>query len=257
MAKSNDSVLTVSGLAKRFHGIHVLRGVDLEISRGRTTALLGSNGAGKSTFVNIVSGLLAANEGSITLNGQEITSRLSFQRARAGIARTFQHPRSFQSLTAFDAVLLALTDPEDEGILVNLLRVVGGARDPAARMKQRAMDILGQAGLEHRADEIAANLTYSEQKCLMLAQALAFDKDLSCFDELCAGLEPSHVEQIGALFKALAARGKAVLFIEHNLELVREFADETIFLHEGRVHRQGPTASVLADGDVIKLYLGE
>mgnify|MGYP000947954454 CR=1 FL=1 len=257
MATSGTTVLAVSGLAKRFQGIHVLRGIDLQIACGRTTALLGSNGAGKSTLLNLVSGLLAANEGSITLNGQEISTRMSFQRARAGIARTFQHPRSFQSLTAFDAVILALTGPKDEGILLNLLRVVSGGRDPAARLKERAMDILKHAGLEHRATEIAANLSYSEQKCLMLAQALAFDKDLSCFDELCAGLEPSHVARIGALFRALAARGKAVLFIEHNLELVREFADETIFLHEGRVHRHGPTASVLADSDVIKLYLGE
>ena len=115
MADSNQtleaSILAINGIHKRFKGNSVLRGLSGSVARGRATALIGSNGAGKSTFLNIVSGLISADQGTILLNGENITSASGYARARAGIARTFQHPRSFRSLTAREAVLMARTAP--------------------------------------------------------------------------------------------------------------------------------------------------
>lgn len=261
MADSNQtleaSILAINGIHKRFKGNSVLRGLSGSVARGRATALIGSNGAGKSTFLNIVSGLISADQGTILLNGENITSASGYARARAGIARTFQHPRSFRSLTAREAVLMARTAPGDEGIVKNLGRtfLFGRSDDRAGRI--RAEECLEICRLDKSADIPAAQLSYGDQKLLMLAQALAFDRDLLCLDELCAGLEPSVVEYLRRVLVDLIAKGKTVLFIEHNLELVRELADDVIFLHEGAVYRSGKAASVLTDPDVIKLYLGD
>jgi ABC-type branched-subunit amino acid transport system ATPase component len=250
-------ILEVEKLHKRFRGNTVLRGLSGTVARGRATALIGSNGAGKSTFLNIVSGIIAADQGTILLNGKNITSASGYARARAGIGRTFQHPRSFRSLTAREAVLMAQTAAREEGIGRNLLRTFkfGSSDDEAGRTF--ANECLEICRLDKLADIPGALLSYGDQKLLMLAQALAFNRDLLCLDELCAGLEPSVVDYLRRVLVDLIAKGKTVLFIEHNLELVRELADDVIFLHEGAVYRSGKAASVLSDADVIKLYLGD
>jgi ABC-type branched-subunit amino acid transport system ATPase component len=250
-------ILRVEGLHKRFKGNRVLRGLTGSVDRGRATALIGSNGAGKSTFLNILSGLLKADEGRIFLNDADITGASGYMRARRGIGRTFQHPRSFRSLTVHEAVLMAHTSPGDEGIGRNLLRTFSFGFSGDAEAERRVRRCLEICRLDHRAQTPAAQLSYGEQKLLMLAQALAFDRDILCLDELCAGLEPTVVEHLRLVLVDLMRKGKTVIFVEHNLELVRELADNVIFLHEGTVYRSGDAASVLSDPDVVSLYLGD
>jgi ABC-type branched-subunit amino acid transport system ATPase component len=253
----SEPILQVADLHKSFQGNHVLRGLAFELPRSTATALIGSNGAGKSTFLNILSGLLAADRGTISLKGSELTPLPGYLRARAGLGRTFQHPRSFRSLTVLEAVLLAQTPPHAEGIGRNLLGTLWHVSQYDEAALARAQNCLEKCRLTHRAQVAAVELTYGEQKLLMLAQTLAFGGDLFCLDELCAGLEPALVAHIGQLVVDLVREGKTVLFVEHNLQLVRDIGDRTVFLHEGAVFRQGLTSDVLADPDVVRLYLGD
>jgi ABC-type branched-subunit amino acid transport system ATPase component len=253
----SNSILQVQDLHKSFQGNRVLRGLSFELHRARATALIGSNGAGKSTFLNLLSGLLKADRGTIHLGGRDITHLSSHMRSRAGLARTFQHPRMFRSLTVLEAVLLAQTPLREEGLGRNLLRTFSSAAPYRTAAVTRARECLDQCQLMARADVPAAELTYGERKLLMMAQALAFGGELLCFDEICAGLQPGLVERIRRIIAGLVRGGKTVLFIEHNLQLVRDLADRSVFLHEGAVFREGPTAEVLYDPAVVRLYLGD
>jgi len=244
------TILAVHDLRKRFRGIEVLTGVSVAIARGQVTALIGSNGAGKSTLFNLVSGILAPDAGRISLAERDITRLPAYARARLGIARTFQHPRAFGSLTVRECAALAATPPADERLLASLARRGRAALD-------RVQGALERCELAHRADTPARALGYGEQKLLMLAQVIAQDASLFCLDELCAGLEPALIERVQATVRALIAEGKSVFFIEHNLQLVRELADRVVFLHQGSVFREGPGAEVLEDPDVVRLYLGQ
>jgi ABC-type branched-subunit amino acid transport system ATPase component len=251
-----ETILTVANLRKRFRGIEVLNDVSLSVSSGQVTALIGSNGAGKSTLLNLLSGLIAADGGTIHLGGHDITRLAPYARARLGLGRTFQHPRSFRSLSVLESVEFAATPVADEGVLRGLGSALRKASPARAAMRERALHWLRLCALEARADVAARELSYGEQKLLMLAQVLASGGRLMCFDELCAGLEPALIEQVKTSFRALVAEGKSVLFIEHNLQLVRDMADWVVFLHQGTIFRQGETRVVLEDPEVVRLYLG-
>ncbi len=250
MGRDMREVLKIADLYKRFQGIVVLRGVSLSLRRGGITALIGSNGAGKSTLLNLVSGALEADRGAIYLNGHDVSALPGFARARLGLARTFQHPRVFASLTVLESVRFAATAPREDRLLRNLASAPADA-------EERLHESLRLCGLEHKSGVPAGELSYGEQKLLMLAQVLANDAQFLCFDELCAGLEPAVVDRVKEMFRTLVALGKSILFIEHNLELVRELAEWVVFLHSGEVFRQGETNAVLEDPEVVRLYLGQ
>ncbi|MEX0729323.1 MAG: ATP-binding cassette domain-containing protein [Aquisalimonadaceae bacterium] len=252
-----EAILSATDIKKRFFGISVLNGVSLQVPRGRVTALVGSNGAGKSTLLNLISGLLTADEGAIFLDGQDVTNLPAHTRARSGLARSFQHPRSFRSLTVLDSVLLGSVPASQETLPQGLMAALRGKPVAESERVAAAKRVLERCRLDHRIDTPAADLTYGERKLLMLAQILAFDGKLFCFDELCAGLEQDVIDHVGGIFRQLADDGKSVLFIEHNLQLVRDLADHVIFLNTGTVFREGDSAAVLEDPEVVRLYLGQ
>jgi ABC-type branched-subunit amino acid transport system ATPase component len=256
ISTSANPVLQMVEICKAFGGNHVLRGLSFSLQKGSVTALIGSNGAGKSTALNILSGLVQQDSGRVALNGQVISTLPAYQRSRHGIARTFQQPRSFRTLTSLDAVCLAQTSPPEESLQRSIIQSVAFWQS-ARRDVERASVYLERCCLGGRGATIAAELSYGEQKLLMLAQALAFGAELYCFDELCAGLQPSLIDHVANVVRSLVDSGKTVLFVEHNLELVRTIADYTIFLHEGRVFMQGATHDVLSDPSVVQLYLGD
>lgn len=248
-----EPILSIRGIRKSFRGIRVLEGVSFDIHAGTITALVGSNGAGKSTLVNVLSGVLQPDAGDILLGGRDIVRLPAHARARAGLLRTFQHPRVFGSFTVAESVRLASTPAAAERFLPSLWTAVFGGRSaPAFRASDPVEERLASlAGVP------ASLLSYGEKKLLMLSQVLAADGSVLCFDELCAGLEPPQVEEVRRCLAGLAQRGKAVVFVEHNLALVRSLATRVVFLHQGRVFRDGPTDDVLADPDVVSVYLGE
>jgi ABC-type branched-subunit amino acid transport system ATPase component len=249
--------LAVKDIHKSFHGIDVLRGVSFSVNQGSITALVGSNGAGKSTLLNVISGLFPANAGEVFLHGQRVTSLPTHLRVRAGLVRTFQHPRVFSSFSVQQSVQLAATDAREERLPNSLLKLFGRKKPADVSAQSISSKYPFQAKLLEQVNLRAADLSYGEQKLLMLSQALAVDGSVLCFDELCAGLEPPLVELVRACFQALADEGKTILFIEHNLALVRSLATNIIFLHQGQIFREGPTDEVLQDPEVVRLYLGQ
>jgi branched-chain amino acid transport system ATP-binding protein len=250
--------LQLESLCKAFGGNKVLRDLSFTLPPRSVTALIGSNGAGKSTALNILSGLMRQDSGRVILKGELISDMPSYQRSRRGIARTFQQPRSFRTLTTLEAVCLARTAADAEGLACSLATSTMFWRPSRSKEEvAHANFYLEQCRLIDRCNTITAELTYGEQKLLMLAQALAFGGDVYCFDEICAGLEPGLIEHVASTIKKLVEKEKTVLFVEHNLELVRQIADRTIFLHEGRVFSHGSTEQVLLDPAVVQLYLGD
>lgn len=254
--RSSAPILEVEDIKKSFGGNRVLRGVSFALPSGSVTALIGSNGAGKSTFLNILSGFIPSDSGNIRLKRSDITATSSYERARFGLGRTFQHPRSFRSLTVRQSVAFATTTSREESIGRGLLR---SARDAIRRGDDWNHDVeqcLERCRLADKASVQASELSYGDQKLLMLAQTLAYKGDVLCLDELCAGLEPAVVTYVGDMIRSIAGEGKTVLFVEHNLELVRNIAESAVFFHEGCVFRSGRTEDVLSDPEVIRLYLG-
>jgi branched-chain amino acid transport system ATP-binding protein len=254
---SADTILHVRALEKRFRGIHVLKNVEIRFARGRITALIGSNGAGKSTVLNIVSGFLPADAGSIEFDGRSIESLSAYKRARLGISRSFQHPRVFGPISVLESVLLAATPVREERPYKHLWRLGRMAGGAEAEAKARALKALDLCRLAHRADLAVRDLSYGEQKLLMLAQLLAKGGKLLCLDELCAGLGQAMIEEVKRTLRQLLVEGVTIIFVEHNLELVRAIADEVVFLHQGEIMCAGTTQDVLENADVNRLYLGQ
>ena len=245
--------LAVRDVRKSFAGMRVLNGVSFEVTSGSITALVGSNGAGKSTLLNVISGVLGADGGEIRLSGHDVSNLPTYLRARAGLLRTFQHPRAFGSFTVAQSMELASLRPAAEGFGKSVL---GIARRRRASLEFRP-DYAFQSRLLPLANVRAAELSYGEKKLLMLQQVVSAGGSVLCFDELCAGLEPGLIEEVRQCLVQLAAQGKAVVFVEHNLALVRSLATRVIFLHLGCVFREGSADEVLTDPEVVRLYLGE
>ncbi|VTY37533.1 Lipopolysaccharide export system ATP-binding protein LptB [Xylophilus ampelinus] len=248
-----ESLLSVRNIRKSFRGIRVLEEVSFDIGAGSITALVGSNGAGKSTLVNVLTGVLQPDGGEIELAAVDIGRMPGYARARAGLLRTFQHPRVFGSFTVAESIELSRTPGNKERFLSSLWSALRPVQ-PAVTFRP-AHPV--EARLAALADTPAALLSYGEKKLLMLSQVLAARGSVLCFDELCAGLEPPQVEEVRKCLLTLADQRKAVIFVEHNLALVRSLATRVIFLHQGRVFRDGPVDEVLADPEVVSLYLGE
>jgi branched-chain amino acid transport system ATP-binding protein len=250
---SAPPILSVRHVRKSFRGIHVLQDVSFDVQAGSITALVGSNGAGKSTLVNVMSGALPADGGEVRLNGIELSKLAAHRRARAGLLRTFQHPRVFGSFSVRESIELAQSRPGDEGFLSSLASVFRSRR--SGQVSDTPHKVLEP--LMSKSEAVASSLGYGEKKLLMLAQLMATTGEVLCFDELCAGLEPVVVQEVRECLQSLAAAGKAVIFVEHNLALVRSLATRVIFLHQGRVYREGDVDTVLTDPEVVALYLGE
>jgi ABC-type branched-subunit amino acid transport system ATPase component len=246
-------VLSVRNIRKNFRGIRVLEDVSFDIAPGTVTALVGSNGAGKSTLLNVLTGVLPADGGQVWLGGLELRKLPAYQRARAGLLRTFQHPRVFNSFTVDQSVELARTPASQERFAASALSILARRKKPAGFAPAYKVE----ERLAAKASLPAAELSYGDKKLLMLSQVLAADGDVLCFDELCAGLEPRDAQEVRECLLMLARKGKAVIFVEHNLALVRSLATRVIFLHQGRVFRDGPVDEVLTDPQVVSLYLGE
>jgi branched-chain amino acid transport system ATP-binding protein len=251
------AILETTGVSKRFRGIHALQGLSVSIRPNQITALVGPNGAGKSTAVGVICGFIRPDTGTIVFRARRIEGLGPHRIARLGILRSFQRPRIFPGLTVLDSVRLAATAPRAEGlalVLANLWR-----RTPTYEHQHvpRARECLELCRIAHRAGDYAGNLSYGEQKLLMLAQLLAMDGELLCLDELCAGLSGHLVEEVKTIMRDLVARGKTIVFVEHNLALVREIADRVAFLHQGALVSEGETDAVLRDPRLIHLYLGD
>ena len=239
---SQGAPLEVVGLRKAFGGLVAVDNLSFSVKRGELIGLIGPNGSGKTTVMNLISGALSADAGSIQFKGRDLARTPAFRIARLGLARTFQLVRVLGSMTVIDNVM--------PGFAFRAAPLTG------ARAEAAAMALLARVGLADKAVLPATQLTYIDQKRLELARALALDPDLLLLDEWLAGLNPTELAQGIALIRSLRESGITIVMVEHVMDAIRSLCDRCVVMNVGRKIAEGPPASVLADKQVVQAYLG-
>ena len=239
-------MLEVKGVTKRFGGFTALDSVDLVVQPGERLGLIGPNGSGKSTLVNCICGALRNEEGTIQFEGRDIGAHATHRRTRMGLARSFQIPKPFASMSVLDNLCVPL-------LYAGRLHEKLGA----GRIEDEAMRILEKVGLADKARSRSGGLTQVDMRKLELARAMAAKPKLLISDEAMAGLSASEVDDILALLFQLKEQGVAVIMIEHVMRAVMKFSDRVAVLVAGRKIADGHPRAIVANADVIKAYLGE
>ncbi len=235
-------LLRASSVSRSFAGVRALADVTLEVRRHEVVGLIGPNGAGKSTLVNVLTGFDRPDTGAVELGGAEVTGWSAGRRARAGLAPTFQHSRSFPGLSV------------RENVEVAALGIGAGPREAA----RRARGLLELLALERLADVTAAALSHGDERRLGVARALATEPRFVLMDEPAAGLPEAELPEFAAVVRSVRdEHGAGVLLIDHNMALVMEVCDRVQVLDQGRTLAEGPPAEIRANLDVAAAYLGE
>jgi len=247
--------LALAGVRRAFGGVRAVDGVELKVAPGTVHGLIGPNGSGKTTVINLVSGLLRPDQGGITVAGQSTDGLPAHRIAALGVARTFQNIRLFPELSARHNVLVGQHLRRHPSPVARLCGL------PSARAEERQADaeadaLLERVGLGGRAGEKARSLSYGEQRRVEIARALAARPRVLLLDEPTAGMNPSEVRAVAALIRQVATEGHAVLLVEHNVRLVMEVCDHLTVLNFGRVIADGAPVAVLKESEVISAYLG-
>ncbi len=237
-----DMLLEVQHVTKRFGGFQALTDVSLQVHKGERFGLIGPNGSGKTTLINCISGVLRTDGGRMFFQGTDITSLSAHQRTRLGIARSFQIPRPFTSMTVLENLCIPL---------------IYATQAHDADVTAEAMQILRHIGLAAKADTRATKLSLIELRKLELARAMAARPQLLISDEAMAGLSSSEVDEILAILTTLNERGITIIMIEHIMRAVMRFSQRIVVFDAGQIIAQGPPDEIVRNQAVEKAYLGE
>ena len=243
-----EALLTVTGLGKRFGGFVALDGINLSVKAGERLGLIGPNGSGKSTLVNCICGTLTNEMGTVNFDGTAMNGLTAHQRTRRGLARSFQLPRPFPSLSVAD------------NLRVPLLYTVNARSGPhlsAAEIEARTAELLSLVGLANRGSQQPRDLTQVDMRKLELARALAAEPKLLIADESMAGLSNNEVADIVALLIRLNERGITIIMIEHIMRAVMSFSQRLVVLVSGKKIADGAPDTVIRDPEVERAYLGQ
>ena len=244
-AAMSEPLLRVESITKSFGGFVALDNISVDIRKGERFGLIGPNGSGKTTLVNCISGVLRPSRGSVSLGDEDVTPLPPNQRARRGIARSFQIPRPFRSMTVLENLMVALDFAAGRGVL-----------ELASHRRDAAMSILTRIGLAHKAGALATALTQVDLRKMELARALAMGPKLLISDEAMAGLSHSEVDEVLDLLMSLGGEDIAIIMIEHIMQAVMRFSERVMCLDAGKIIAIGAPAEVMANARVQEAYLG-
>ena len=242
-----DYALETRAISKHFGAVRAVDELSLVIPRQGTTSVVGPNGSGKSTLVNLLSGVLPLDGGMVIIDGSGLRVVKAYETPDHGLTRTFQEVRLFDQITVWDNIMVVLTK---RGLFPALFE----RSKPSTR--QKAQSILEQVGMWDKRDAHAQELSYGQRKLLEIGRALAMDVQTYLLDEPFAGLFPQMLERVKDIMKQMREDGRTIVFVSHNMDIVRELSDRIIVLDSGTLLAAGDVEPVLNSEEVIEAYLG-
>jgi neutral amino acid transport system ATP-binding protein len=249
-----DPILIADGVARRFGGLAAVEVEHLEVQRGVITALIGPNGAGKTTFFNLLTGFDKPNEGTWSFEGKSLGGLAAHKVARRGMVRTFQLTKALSRLSVIENMRLGATGQKGENFFRAL--IPGLWKGQQAEIDERAHDLLRRFKLDAKAEDFAGSLSGGQRKLLEMARALMVEPTMVMLDEPMAGVNPALTQSLLGHVKDLRSQGMTVLFVEHDMDMVRDISDWVVVMAQGRIVAEGPPDTVMADQAVIDAYLG-
>ena len=253
-AAKPDPIIVADGVQRHFGGLTAVDVTHVEIQRGAITALIGPNGAGKTTFFNLLSGFDKADEGTVRFDGQLVTGVAPHLLAQRGMVRTFQLTKVLGKLTVLENMKLGNQGQTGESMWKALIKPMW--RDQERRVEAKALQILDEFNMIHMKDEFAGALSGGQRKLLEMARSLMTDPKVIMLDEPMAGVNPALTQSLLGHVKRMRSQGITVVFVEHDMDVVRDISDWVVVMAEGIVVAEGTSASVGANPAVIDAYLG-
>jgi len=249
-----DPIVTIDNVSRKFGGLVAVDVDHLEIPRGAITALIGPNGAGKTTLFNLLTGFDKPDTGTWNFAGKSLAGIPAFKVAKMGQVRTFQLTKALSLLTVLQNMKLGAKDQRGEKLLYAIFPFLWKAKEQ--EIEKKAIELLTRFKLDSKKDDFAASLSGGQRKLLEMARALMTDPVLVMLDEPMAGVNPALTQSLLEHVLALKDEGMTVLFVEHDMHMVRHIADWVVVMAEGRVVAEGPPEQVMKDPAVIDAYLG-
>jgi branched-chain amino acid transport system ATP-binding protein len=249
-----EPILVADSVRRHFGGLVAVDVDHLEVQRGSITALIGPNGAGKTTLFNLLTGFDEPTEGSWTFNGVSLSGTPAYKVARRGMVRTFQLTKALSKLSVLENMRLGATGQRGESLWRAMFPFFWRAQEDA--ITDRADDLLRRFNLDTKAEEYAGSLSGGQRKLLEMARALMVEPELVMLDEPMAGVNPALTQELLHHVKNLREQGMTVLFVEHDMDMVRDISDWVIVMAQGKIIAEGPPESVMTDSKVIDAYLG-
>ena len=242
-----DVALETDKISKHFGAVRAVDELSISIPRGIMTSIVGPNGSGKSTLVNLLSGTLPLDGGVVIIDGHGLRVVRAYDTPDHGITRTFQEVRLFDQISVWDNIMVVLTK---RPLLPALLQRTSAER------RAKAQQVLESVGIWEKRDSLAMDLSYGQRKLLEIGRAIAMDADTYLFDEPFAGLFPQMIERVKGIVRDLQEQGRTIIFISHNMDIVRELPEHLIVLDSGTLLGEGEVDEVLGRQEVIEAYLG-
>ena len=239
--------LETVAISKHFGAVRAVDELSLSIPRGRTTGIVGPNGSGKSTLVNLLSGTLPLDSGMVIIGGVGLRTVKAYQTPDHGLTRTFQEVRLFDQISVWDNIMVVLTKRRFLPALLERTK---------SRHREKTRQVLENVGMWDKRDALAMDLSYGQRKLLEIGRVMALDVDTYLFDEPFAGLFPQMLERVKDVIKQMQTEGHTIVFISHNMDIVRELSDRIVVLDSGRLLAEGDVEEVLSSEQVIEAYLG-